>query len=122
MKDYNQMVYDILKPLVMGDSPIKLYRNVINEDENSEPEDYVVYATGISNVPRLYGDGKVLLRRCNCDITVNEAGNGNNDNAGYLVKMVEDLLIANNISYTKTNLGYVENQDSMQTNFDFYLI
>ena len=122
MKDYDQMVYDILKPLVLEHSSIKIYRNVINEDENSEPEDYIVYASGISNAPKLYGDGKVLLRRCNCDITVNEAGNGNNENAGYLVKLVEDLLIANNISYTKTNLGYIENQDSMQTNFDFYLI
>jgi hypothetical protein len=70
----------------------------------------------------LYGDGKTLLRRCSCDITVNEGGNGNNDSAGYLVNEVEQLLIANNISYTKISLGYVESMDAMQTTFDFYLM
>ena len=94
-RDYNQLLYEILKPLVMGDNPIKLYRNVIDTDYNSQPHDYVVYKSGLSNTPRLYGDGKVLLRRCSCDITVNELGTGNNDNAGYLVKLVEAAIQIN---------------------------
>ena len=121
-RDYNQLLYEILKPLVMMDNPIKLYRNVIDTDYNSQPHDYVVYKSGLSNTPRLYGDGKVLLRRCSCDITVNELGTGNNDNAGYLVKLVEDQLKLNRINYTKIEPGYIESTDSMQTTFDFYLI
>ena len=122
IKDYSQMVYNIIKPLVLREDPVKIYRNVIDEDFNSRPRDFVVYSSGVSNSPRLYGDGKTLIRRCNCDITVNEGGNGNNDNAGYLVNEVEQLLIANNISYTKISLGYVESMDAMQTTFDFYLM
>lgn len=122
IKDYDQMVFDIIKPLALLDNPPKIYRNVIDEDFNSRPRDFIVYSSGVSNVPRLYGDGKTLLRRCNCDITVNEGGDGNNDNSGYLVKMVEDLLQQSEISYTKINLGYVESMDAMQTTFDFYLI
>lgn len=122
IKDYDQMLFDILRPLVIGENPIKLYRNVIDEDYNSQPHDYVVYSSGLSDTPRVYGDGKVLARRCSCDVTVNELGNGNNEKAGYLVKMVEEVLIQNNIHYTKINLGYIESTDSMQTTFDFYLI
>ena len=121
-KDYSQMVYNIIKPLALREDPVKIYRNVIDEDFNSRPRDFLVYSSGVSDSPRLYGDGKTLLRRCSCDITVNEGGNGNNDSAGYLVNEVEQLLIANNISYTKISLGYVESMDSMQTTFDFYLM
>lgn len=122
IKDYDDILYNILKPLVIREDPIKLYRNVIDTDYDSQPHDYVVYSTGLSNTPKLYGDGKVLLRRCSCDITVNESGTGNNENSGYLVKMVEDLLEQAKISYKKISLGYVESTDSMQTTFDFYLI
>ena len=122
IKDYDAILYNILKPLVFGDNPIKLYRNVIDTDYNSQPHDYVVYSTGLSNTPRLFGDGKVLARRCSCDVTVNETGNGNNENAGYLVQLVEGILVENNIPYTKVCLGYVEQTDSIQTTFDFYII
>ena len=122
IKDYTQMVYEIIKPLALLDNPVKIYRNVIDEDYDSRPADFIVFKSGITNTPHIYGDGKVLTRRCNCDITVNERGTGNNENAGYLVNLVEDLLQKNNISYMRTDLGYVESMDSMQTNFDFYLI
>lgn len=122
MKDYSQMVYNIIKPLAFRDPPVKIYRNVIDTDYDSQPEDFIIYKSGISDSPKQYGDGKVLLRRCNCDITVNEAGTGNNDKAGYLVSLVEALLMENHISYQKVSLGYVESMDSMQTTFDFYLI
>lgn len=121
-KDYDQMVYNILKPLALRDPPIKIYRNAVDTDYDSQSEDFIIYSSGISDTPRVYGDGKILARRCSCDITVNESGNGNNDSAGYLIRMVEDLLVANNIHYTKINLGYIEAQDSMQTTFDFYLM
>ena len=121
-KDYTQMVYEIIKPLALLPDPVKIYRNVIDEDFDSRPDDFIVYKSGIINTPRLYGDGRTLTRRVNCDITVNERGTGNNENAGYLVKLVEEQLIKNNISYNRIDIGYVESMDSMQTTFDFYLI
>lgn len=129
IKDYDQMLYDILKSLVTDfegnllpeGERVQLYRNSVDTDMNSQSQDYVVYSTGISNTPRIYGDGKVLTRRCSCDITVNEAGNGNSENSGYLVRKVEEILAEKNIPYTKVSLGYIESSDSMQTTFDFYL-
>jgi hypothetical protein len=122
IKDYDKMLFDIIKPLALLENPVKIYHNVVDTDYNSQSKDYIVYSTGITNTPRLYGDGSVLLRRCSCDITVVEGGTGNNDNSGYLVKMVEDLLVQHKIPYTKISMGYVESTDSMQTTFDFYLI
>ena len=122
IKDYNQLCYDILKPLALEENPPKIFRNSIDTDFNSQPLDYIVYSTGISDVPRVFGDGVTQLRRCNCDITVNEAGNGNRDDSGHLVKRVEELLVARKIAYTKTTIGYIEASDSIQTNFDFYLM
>lgn len=122
VKDYDAILYSILKPLVIGSDPIKLYRNVIDEDYNSQPHDYVVYSSGLSNNPRLYGDGKTITRKCSCDIVVSELGTGNNENSGYLVNRVEELLIKHNISYMKVNLGYIEQTDSIQTAFDFYIL
>jgi hypothetical protein len=116
------MLYNILKPLVTREDPVKLYRNVIDEDFNSRPRDFVVYKADITNSARVYGDGKVLIRRCNCDITVNEGGDGNNDSAGYLVNLVEEILQRNNVKYTKVGIGYIPDMDAMQTTFDFYLI
>lgn len=120
IKDYDKILYGILKPLVL-EHQIDLYHNVVDTDYDSQPKDYVVYSTGISNIPRLYGDGKVLMRRCSCDITVNEVGTGNNANSGYLVRLVEEILVQNNIPYSRHDLGYIESVDSMQTTFDFYL-
>ena len=120
--NYTDRLYRILKPLALRDPPVKLYRNTRQTDYDSQNEDYVVFSTGISNRPRLFGDGVVLLRRCSCDITVVERGTGNNENAGYLVDLVENLLKENNIHYNRINVGYEESTDSIQTTFDFYLI
>lgn len=130
LKDYNALLYNILKPLLLDDKGnlvpederIQLYRNSVDTDYNSQKIDYVVYSTGLSDTPRVYGDGKTLARRCSCDVTVNEAGNGNRDDSGYLVSKVEKLLKAKDISYTKITLGYIESSDSIQTTFDFYLM
>jgi oxygen-independent coproporphyrinogen-3 oxidase len=56
-KDYSQMVYNIIKPLALREDPVKIYRNVIDEDFNSRPRDFLVYSSGVSDSPRLYGDG-----------------------------------------------------------------
>lgn len=122
VKDYDNMLFEIIKPLATQQNPVTIYHNVVDTDYNSQAHDYIVYSVGISNTPKLYGDGKTLLRKCSCDITVNEAGTGNRDDSGYLVKQVEDLLIKHKISYTKVFVGYVESTDSVQTAFDFYLI
>ena len=122
LEEYEFRLFKIIKPLATRDPPVKIYKNTRDTDLNSQDEDYLVYSVGISNVPRVYGDGKTLLRRCACDITVSERGSGNNKTAGYLTTLVENLLNEAGISYNLVPLGYVESTDSVQTTFDFYLI
>lgn len=120
--EYELRLFQILKPLAQRDPPVKVYKNTRDTDFNSQDEDYIVYSVGVSNVPRLYGDGRVILRRCACDITVSERGSGNNETAGYLTTLVENLLNDAGISYNIVPVGYVESTDSIQTTFDFYMI
>ena len=118
MKNYDQILYDILKPLA---AYTRLYLNDLPVDENSQPEDFVLYRTGVSNTAKIYGDGKVLLRRCACDVLAVEQGDGNKKNSGYLFDMVEQVLIDNNIKYTRTSSGYDNTTDTVQVAFDFLL-
>lgn len=121
MKDYAQLLYDtVLKPILLEDNSIHIYRNAMGEDYDSQPDDFIIYSTMVTT-PKIFGDGKVLVTRCSCDITVHEKGDGNNENAGYLISKVREQLIKANIPHTENNLGYIESMDSMQTNFDFYL-
>lgn len=118
MKNYDQILYDILKPLARV---VPLYLNDVPVDENSQPKDFVLFRTGISNTAKLYGDGKVLLRRCACDVLAVEQGDGNNSTSGYLFDAVEQVLTDNNIKYTRTSSGYNKDTDDIQVAFDFFL-
>ena len=119
VKDYNQILYDILKPL--KDEDIPLYLNTCPEDEDSMPSDFVVYRTGIVDSVKAYGDGKTLIRSCECDILVNEYGSGNYANSGTLERKVEQLLIEHDISYIKYRPGVEQKSNSVQVNFTFSL-
>lgn len=127
IKDYDQILFNILKPLAFDDEEnalpdgIKLYLNRIPEDFNSYPLNFIVYRSNITNTASQYGDGKVLFRKSNCDIMVNESGDGNQKDSGKIANQVEQLLIDHNIKYTRVNMGYVPDTDSIQTTFDFYL-
>lgn len=117
-KNYDQILYDILKPLK---DDIPLYLNTCPEDEDSQPEDFIVYRTNIVNSTKVYGDGISLIRSCECDIIVNEYGTGNYPNSGEFERRVEQLLIDKNISYAKYRPGVEQKSNSVQTNFTFTL-
>lgn len=119
-KDYNQILFNILKPLL--DQGVNLYLNTVSEDEDSQPLDFVVYRTGVVDTALVYGDGKCQLRECECDVIVNEYGTGNSENSGYLVKLVENQLIQNGISYKKYFPGVELKSNTTQTTFTFVLI
>lgn len=119
-KDYNKIVYDLLKPLV--EEGVELYLNTVPEDEDSQPADFVVYRTGVVDSALAYGDGKCLLRQCECDVIVNEYGTGNSSTSGQLTKKVEELLIDNEIAYKKYFPGVELKSNTVQTTFTFILI
>lgn len=119
-KDYNLMVYNLLKSLV--EEGVELYLNTVPEDENSQPLDFVVYRTGVVDSALAYGDGKCLLRQCECDVIVNEYGTGNRDDSGQLAKKVEQILLDAEIAYKKYFPGVELKSNTVQTTFTFVLV
>ena len=61
------VLWSIVSPLA---AEIPVYKEIMSEDENSTPESYLLIRSDITNGGRIYGDGKALLRRSNCDITL----------------------------------------------------
>jgi hypothetical protein len=121
MKDYALMVYTILMPLVTGDLKAKVYKNTCPEDNDSRPDQFIVYHAGISSIGKIYKDGVAIVRNVDCDIVVYERGDGNAESSGVLADAVEQQLIDRNIPYIRTSTGYIESEDAIQTAFDFML-
>ena len=119
LKDYEQMIFQMLKPLVAKGH--RVYLNTVDEDEDDQPLDFIIYRANVSNYVAVYGDGVPQLRNSDCDIIVNEYGTGNNENSGYLVKLVEQILIDNEISYIRIGGLELDENSSVQTTFSFTL-
>lgn len=119
LKDYEVQLFQLLKPLVS--KGYRIYLNTVDEDEDDQPLDFIIYRANVANYVGVYGDGAPQLRKSDCDIIVNEYGTGNNENSGYLVKAVEQILVDNEISYIKNGGLELGENSSVQTTFSFTL-
>lgn len=99
------ILWELVAPLA-GDIPI--YKEVMNEDEDSVPESYLLIREDITNNGRIYGDGAAELRRTNCDLLLVSKCSGADSSDIHNVnrKKVDTLLKAAGISYNGFNLGY----------------
>jgi hypothetical protein len=118
-KEFDLKLYNILKPLNDKYDEV-LYLNSVKSDLNSMPSDYIVYRSDVVN-NGFYGDGFGFFRKSTCDVICHEAGNGNNENAGYLSEAVKLILEENNICYEMVQLPYDEDADCIETTFSFEL-
>lgn len=117
--EYELRIWNMLKNAGLKDDS---YLNVMDKDADSAPTTYIVYRANVSNVPKIFGDGKVIKRTCACEIYVFEQGTGNKRTAGNKTAAVEAMLKDNNIVYNKYTAGYDKTIDAIQTTFDFNLI
>ena len=117
--EYELKIWNMLKNAGLKDDS---YLNVMDKDADSAPTTYIVYRANVSNVPKVFGDGKVLKRTCACEIYVYEQGTGNKRTSGNKTAEVETMLKTNNIVYNKYTSGYDKTIDAIQTTFDFNLI
>jgi len=115
---YSKKIWEILKPIA---NEIDIYEETVNEDPTTLEGSYIVYITDVTNTPHVRADGKVIIRSSNCEIVVFTEGNANDTDNKKFVNMVEDLLIQNEISYNKINLGFNSDLGRSQVTFDFYL-
>ncbi len=107
------VLWSIVSPLA---AEIPVYKEIMSEDENSTPESYLLIRSDITNGGRIYGDGKALLRRSNCDITLvsKSKGDVSTDIHNVNKAKVEALLRAADAEYTGYNLGYNDVQKISQ--------
>ena len=107
------VLWGIVSPLA---AEIPVYKEIMSEDENSTPESYLLIRSDITNGGRIYGDGKALLRRSNCDITLvsKSKGDVSTDIHNVNKAKVETLLRAADAEYTGYNLGYNDVQKISQ--------
>lgn len=89
------------------DIGIPVYKQSMDEDDNSTPQTYIVIRSDVTNGAKFFGDGEPQVRKSACDITLVGEGAGRSD-SDFAVncKNIEALLNSANLSYTGNNLGY----------------
>lgn len=118
VKNYEQILFEMLKPI--AEDGHRVYLNTVQEDEDDQPEDFIVYRT-VTSYGKVYGDGLAQLRACDCDIIVNEHGTGNSEESGYLIRLVEEILNQKEVTYTKSKFLDLDENSSVQVTFSFTL-
>lgn len=111
MKIFNvepaEALWTLVKPLA---EEISVYKEVMDEDENSVPESYLLLRTdvGAGDGGIVYGDGEARIRQTECDIVLVSKSKGSNvDDVHNLNKAkVKALLTESGVTFYGTNLGY----------------
>lgn len=113
MQDPIQKLYDIVKPLA---DEIEIYKEVMNEDESSTPDSYLLLVSDVTNSGRVYGDGKAILRSSDCDIKLVSKGTADVSTDLHNVnrRKVAALLDSLGIDHIGVNLGYDDGIASTQ--------
>lgn len=118
-KDAMSSLYDIVKSLATGNSPIPIYKWNMTEDENSIPESYILLRSEITDTTKTYGDGKTLIRSSDCDIILISKGMVSSSNELHIrnINRIKTLLKSNEINYIGSDLGYDNNLKATQYTF-----
>lgn len=99
------VMWEIVKSL---SSDIEIYKETMDEDEDSTPDSYLLLRSDITNTPRMFGDGRTMIRRSDCDvILVTKGVNTNSTDTHNINKSkVEAVLKASDLAFSSYNLGY----------------
>lgn len=98
-------LWDITKHLA---SEIPIYREMMDEDEDSAPDSYLILRSDVSSGAEIYGDGKAQIRRSDCDLMLISRGMAGNSSALHntnKAKIAQALEVAG-LPYSGYNLGY----------------
>jgi hypothetical protein len=117
------MIYDKEPILVLWDAvkslkdDIPIYKeSIMDEDEDSIPESYLLLRSDITNTPYTFGDGQTQIRRADCDIILVTKGVATNTTDLHNINRVKvtQALEAAGLKYEGYNLGYDDNIKSTQ--------
>lgn len=102
-----EALWTLVSPLA---DKIPVYKEVMDEDENSVPESYLLLRTdvGTGDSGSVYGDGEAQLRQTECDIVlISKSKGANTDDIHNQNKAkVKALLQGSGVTFYGTNLGY----------------
>lgn len=113
-------VMEVLVAMVKGLSrQIRVFKEIVNVDEDSVPNSYILLRSQITDSADNYGDGKGILRVADCDIMLVSKGYADKTTDLHNVnkKKLRNHLRNQDVEFTETNLGYDENTKSTQHTF-----
>jgi hypothetical protein len=120
MTVYNKLPIDALWDIVksLADT-IPIYREAMDEDENSTPESYLILRSDVSSGVELYGDGSAQIRRSDCDLILISKGKAtkSTDTHNQNKALIAAALDSAGILYEGYNLGYDETLKSTEYTF-----
>ena len=104
-QDAMTALWQIVAPLAQE---IPIYKQVMDEDENSVPESYLIIRTDIYDDAEVYGDGHTELRKNGGDIILVSKSTGTRSDDIHTLNRVKvkKLLDEADMAYTGINLGY----------------
>ena len=105
--DAMAVLWELVSPI---SEKIPVYREIMDEDKNSVPQSYLLIREGITDSPRIYGDGQAMRRMNNATLILisNSTGSRSNDIHNKNRAIVKELLDKEGVSYKGYNLGYNE--------------
>ena len=100
-------LWNIVSPLK---DEIPIYKKLVDEDETDLPQSYLLIRADVVNSPGMFGDGKALLRECECDLMLisKTTGATSDDIHNINIAKVKALLVSADAAYTGYDLGYNE--------------
>ena len=111
-------ILDLLNPI---SSEIVIYEETA--DEETAPDNYIIFAVDKPNTTKLYADGKPFLKQSSCEINVFTSNNANSEDGNkYFAQKIEDILTQAGITYNEVNLGFLSDLGKSQITFEFLLI
>lgn len=104
-----EALWEIVKPL---QAEIPIYKEVMDEDEDSVPNSYLLIRRDVTDGGRIYGDGKAQTRQSNCDLILVSKSKGKSakDIHSVNIERVKSVLDQAEIDYDGYNLGYNDTQ------------
>jgi len=107
------VLWDIVKSL---NSDIEIYKETMDEDEDSTKPSYLLLRSDITNTSKLFGDGKTRVRQADCDIILVSKGVATNTTDLHNINKAKVMatLEAAELAFNGYNLGYEDSIKSTQ--------
>jgi len=102
-KDPATALWDIVKSLA---SEIEIYKEVMDEDDDSTPDSYILLRSDMNDSALRHGDGVTKIRQSECDIVLVTKGTATRTTDLHNVNKAKIITALGDIPYESYNLGY----------------